>query len=495
MKRISISIAALFAMFSWSFAQNVDDALRYSQIFYSGTARFMSMGGAFTALGGDLSSLSQNPAGIGVFRSSELSVSPQLFHTNTSANFNGTSTDYLYNFNLSQAGVALNLISNSRESGLITLNAGYSFNRTNNLNSSVRVQGYNDYSSMADYWVGISDGTHYTELGGAEGIAYDAWIMDTITGSGGFAYETVYSNYGDDPPSIYGQNIRRIITNEGFTGEHAFSVGGNYSNKIFFGATLGISRLNYTGHYEHLESADYALSSGFTSFTYTDHYENTGTGFGLKIGTIIRPVEYFRIGLAFHSPVIYKINEYYYDNISSYFDNNDHYEYSNEPMRYSYALSTPFRAMAGVALQVKKLALISADYEFVDYGSARFSETGDNYDYSEKNLEIKNTLKSTGNLRLGGEVRISKLYLRTGFGYYGKAFKVGEDNEDLDYTTLSLGGGFREQNLYVDFGYTNYRNSRKYFLYPVGTGIEEAMANLSTGDNIFTVTFGFKFGY
>ena len=41
-------------------------------MFYGGTARFMSMGGAFTALGGDISTLSQNPAGIGVFRTSEM---------------------------------------------------------------------------------------------------------------------------------------------------------------------------------------------------------------------------------------------------------------------------------------------------------------------------------------------------------------------------------------------------------------------------------------
>ena len=74
-----------------------------------------------------------------------------------------------------------------------------------------------------------------------QGIAYDAWIMDTITGTGANTYGTVFSNYGDNASSDYGQNIRRLITNEGYTGEHAFSIGGNYSNKIFFGATLGIS--------------------------------------------------------------------------------------------------------------------------------------------------------------------------------------------------------------------------------------------------------------
>ena len=53
------------------FAQSAIDAYRFSQPDLRGTARFMGMGGAFGALGGDLSTLSQNPAGIGVYRSNE----------------------------------------------------------------------------------------------------------------------------------------------------------------------------------------------------------------------------------------------------------------------------------------------------------------------------------------------------------------------------------------------------------------------------------------
>jgi len=105
MKKLAFILTATLLTISGIFAQNVDDALRYSQLFYTGTARFMSMGGAFTALGGDMSTLSQNPAGLGVFRSSEISLSPQLLHNNTSANFHGISKDYLYNFNLGQAGI------------------------------------------------------------------------------------------------------------------------------------------------------------------------------------------------------------------------------------------------------------------------------------------------------------------------------------------------------------------------------------------------------
>ncbi len=493
MKKL-LNIILVMALFIPAMGQNTDDALRYSQIFYNGTARFMSMGGAFTALGADLSSLSQNPAGIGVYRSSEISVTPQLDYIKTSASYNGTiSTDYLDRFNLGQAGFVSSVYGGGSKSGLISFNFGYSFNKTNNLNQSIIIQGVNQESSMADYWADNSEGVFYKDLSGAEGIVYDAWVMDTITGSGGYSYGTVFSNYGDNPPSVYGQNLRRLISYDGFTGEHAISFGGNYSDKIYFGATFGISQLEYDNHFEHLESTDKLLASGFKDFNYVDHYEHNGVGFGFKLGMIAKPVEALRIGVAFHSPTWYTIDEYFWQSISSRFSGNESYDYSTDPLRYEFALATPYRILTGVALQVKKIAIISADYEYANYGNARFSQTGDGYNYTEKNNLIKSSLQSVSNFRLGGELRLNKLYLRSGYGYYGKPYKSTEDNAELDYRTISGGIGFREKNVSLDFGYTNYKYSQAYFLYPDGFGYDAAEANLSTVKNVFSLTLGFKF--
>lgn len=499
MKRAIIILVGIILAFGELNAQNVDDALRYSQSFYMGTARFMSMGGAFTALGGDMSSFSQNPAGIGVMRSSEITLSPQLLYNNTSANYNGLRKDYLYNFNIGQAGVVSNLISGSGTTGLLNLNFGYSFNKSNNFNTNARVEGVSAAGSLADYWANSSNGILFEKLDGSAGLAYDVWVIDTITGSGQTVYGTVFNFYGDNPVSDYGQKVRRFINNEGYSGEHAITIGGNYSNKIFFGATVGINRIKYTGHFEHLEEANYYLESEFKNFTYTEHFENSGTGVSFKIGTIIKPVEELRIGLAIHSPVYYRIEEYLYDNISSNFTDGYHYEAKNDPERYNYALTTPFRALAGLAYQFGKSALLSVDYEFVDYSTARFSQTGDNYNYSEKNRKIKDDLKPTGNIRIGGEVRKDKLYLRGGFGYYGKPFNQGEPrqvNRDMDHRSLSIGLGFREQNLNLDFGYTNLKTNQNYILFdPLVPTISPALASLTGNRNIFTFTLGFKFGY
>jgi hypothetical protein len=478
-------------------AQNVDDALRYSQIFYSGTARFNSMGGAFTALGGDVSTFSQNPAGIGILRSSELIITPQMYHFKSDANFNGSSSqDYLYNFNLGQAGLVINILKHDQEKGLITLNFGYSFNKTNNFNQVINIEGTSNNSSFLDYFVEKSNGYYKDELSDKVPdafLAWDTWLIDTLPDISTL-YGTVYSNYGDDPPSVYGQHMRHIITTDGFTGEHAISFGGNYSNKLFFGLTFGINQLNYESKFEHLESTDAELSSKFTDFNYMFYYRNTGVGYSLKFGTIFKPIETLRIGLAFHAPTIYYIDEEVNDNMTSYFsDRVEPYKSYNNTSVYNYSLTTPFRLETGVAIQVKKIALLSADYEFVDYGTAKFSETGDGYDYTGKNREINNTLQAVNNLRLGAEIRLENLYFRGGYGYYGKAFENDELNSDLDYNSYSVGIGFREQNIYGDLGYTYMSNSRKYIVYD--SSIETVISDMDLHRNIISVTFGYKFGF
>jgi hypothetical protein len=349
---------------------------------------------------------------------------------------------------------------------------------------------------MADYWAALGNqgvGTNYRDLEDAEQTAFNSYVLDTLSGSGGNKYGTVYSNYGKNA-SKYGQTVTRLISNEGSLGEHSFSIGGNYSNRLFFGATLGISKLNYTSHFSHTEVVDVALPSLFKEFTYTDHFEDKGTGYTIKLGAIFKPVEAVRIGLAFHSPTWYRIDRYMSKDMTSQFSDGSKWEASNTPSRFNYALATPFRVMAGVGVQVQKHALLSADYEYVDYSSAQFSETGDGFPYAEKNAAIKNSLKPSSNIRLGAEFRFNTLYLRGGYGLYGKSFAAGEDNANMNYNSISCGAGFREQNISVDFGFTNLKYSHKFLLYPVNAGVDLAQVNMNTARNIFTLTLGYKFG-
>jgi hypothetical protein len=165
MKRAVLTIIAAFTIIVSLSSQSVDEALRYSQVFYGGTARAISMGNAFTSLGADLSAISINPAGTGMFRSFEISFTPQLYYNSTSALFNNTKTsDFRYNFGFSQAGVVVTLISNNNSSGLIGLNFAYSYNGMNNYNENITIKGVSQNSSMANYWARSSEGTSFHNL-------------------------------------------------------------------------------------------------------------------------------------------------------------------------------------------------------------------------------------------------------------------------------------------------------------------------------------------
>lgn len=495
MKKAGLILILISAIFLKGYSQNVDDALRYSQIFYGGTARFMSMGGAFTALGGDLSGISLNPAGTGLFRSSEFSFSPQLYYNSTSSVYNKTSSsNFKYNLTIGQIGVVSNIISTGNETGLVSLNVAYSFNKTNNFNENSTIRGISDSSSMADYWARIANGKSKSEL--YNDLSYsDAWsayetlLIDTLAGENDY-YGTIFSYYGDSAYA-YGQTIKRVIENSGFTGEHSFSIGANYSNKYYFGATLGINTIKYTGHYLHNESALDVPIYDFESFTHINHFEAIGTGYSLKIGTIIKPLEFLRFGFSLHSPVVYRIKEYIDNSLTTNIYGLDPLKAADSPYRYTYTFTTPFRALAGVAVQIKKLALLSADYEFVDYRMSQFSRGLDGVDYDTENTDIKESFKSTSNIRMGAEFRLNNLYFRGGYSYYGKVMKPGMVNQNLDYNVVSFGIGMRQQNFYFDLAYSALSYNSDYYMYYDPPYLPAT--NMSSTKNTFGATIGFKF--
>jgi hypothetical protein len=496
MKKAGLIIILVSAILLRSYSQNVDDALRYSQRFYNGTARFMGMGGAFSALGGDLSSISLNPAGTGVFRSPELTITlPQMYYNKNSATWNGsTKSNFSDPWRMGQIGAVINLIPGNRESGLVSLNLAYSFNRTNNFSENITIQGISENSSITDSWISQANGYSKNQLSNAAWLAKETFLIDTLSGSV-TQYASILSYYGENANNSYGQTINRVITNDGYSGEHAISIGGNMSNIFYFGGTLGISKLSYTGLYQHEEIDNANNIFDFKNLVYSDRLEASGTGYSLKIGAIVKPVDFLRLSLALHSPVYYRISEYYFDNLTSTFDTfvdgKNKYDASNSPMRYKYTLTTPFRVIAGIAVQVKKFALLSADYEYVDYSMAQFSKASDSYNYSAENQSIKDILKSTSNLRLGAEFRISNVYLRGGLSYYGKAFNSLEPNKNLDYFGPSLGFGFRQQKFYFDMAFSMLSGTSSYYMYN-DPGYLTA-ATIKTSRTTVTATIGFKF--
>ena len=154
-----------------SFAQNEMDALRYSQLQYGGTARFSAMGGAFGSLGGDMSTLGINPAGIAVYRKSELSFTPVFYNHISKTNYYDNSvTDSKYNLNVGNIGWVGTF--EHGNSGFVSSNFGIAYNKTNNFHRRYTMEAENDESSLIDVYMNELEGVDPSTIGDNDEFIY-----------------------------------------------------------------------------------------------------------------------------------------------------------------------------------------------------------------------------------------------------------------------------------------------------------------------------------
>ncbi len=474
-----------------TFSQNETDALRYSQRFFGSTARSVSMGGAFASLGGDFFSLGYNPAGLGIYRTHEVTFSPSFNYNSVETEYMGTvRDDDLYSLGIGNFGVVASF-NRENESGWVGTNIGIGFNRHNNFNRNRIIQGVNENSSMADYFMYNANGIEPEHLGDLEWMAYETFVIDLQEGEGDL-YET---------PVMLGQTQREVKSAEGNAGEWTFAFAANYENMLYLGASFGVETVDYESRRRYHEVDDQNLSE-FDEFKLTQILNTSGTGMTFKAGAVLRPVDMLRIGGAVHLPTFYNLRDSWEDSMESWFDPaSEYYPSHSEAMIErkvkDYAINTPFRAIGGVSLMLfDKRGILSFDYEHVDYSSMRLRETDGGYDFYAENEEIRESFTSVGNLRAGAELRLGPFMLRGGYAYHPSPYASEEINRGADYTTYSGGFGFREGNFMIDFAFKTSTQSEYYFLYNLPADIwvpQMEPAKNNNNYNQFKATIGFKF--
>ena len=492
MKRFIIVIALAAGVLNVN-AQNEVDALRYSRLSVVGTARYSGLGGAFGALGADFSTLSVNPAGIALFRNSEFSVTPSIYMADTKSDFLGQqNTDGRSNFNLGNIGfVSVTNAGISQNSSLRKVMFGFGLNRTNNFNNRAIVQGFNDKSSLLTVYVDQANGNSSSQLSGqdfintyghAPSLAYETYLIDeTSVGS------HVYFN---DMPNG-GVIQRKNIETRGSMNEMVLSMGANLLDKFYIGATLGVPYVRYFEESTYSENDNTNSNPYFNNFKQTNTLSTTGSGINFKIGMIYKPVDFIRIGAAFHTPTYYaKMNDKYSSTMTSVFDSliAGEYSYSSSSPKgeYEYSLTTPLRAIGSIAFIFGKYGLVSADYEYVDYSGARLY--ADSYDFNIENDAIRNNYKGAGNLRLGTEWKYGQFSFRGGYGIEGDPYKSGINNSKG--SSYSFGIGLRERDYYLDLGYIHTSRSEDYYIYD--PAYIDASRNKMQGNSIM-LTYGVRF--
>lgn len=489
MKRIYYIIFSLFFTGSLS-AQTLDDALRFSKHDYSGTARSMSMGGAFGSLGGDFSSLSINPAGIAVYRSSEFTFTPSLELVETSNS--GESNDK-YSFTIGNIGYVASVVPRlAPEKGIQNFNFAIGYNRVANFNRDGFVMNIESPTSRLDYWRDMANGTHPDNLYVfEEQLAYDTYLLNH---DDEFNYSSPLYN-GDEMDQM------KYIDEKGYIGEYIISGGFNISHKFYLGASIGIQDVYYkstTTYIETLFGIDGNVinnQSALEEFAFREFQRTSGAGVNFKIGAIIRPVKNLRLGIALHTPTYYNLDERYETFMSSQFtpemndqpefpeDGNAYHEkFSDEIVRNNFDLESPFRAIFSGSYLFGKNALISVDYEMIDYSKSEF----DGNDYNNLNRSISQTYESTHNLRIGGEFRLNPNFsLRGGYARIGDPYKGVIDES---YQTYSGGLGFKQNNFFFDLGYQFKDYDEDYLFYPGSD-----LVTLNNKNHQVRMTFGFRF--
>ena len=390
-----------------AYGQSAVDAYRFSQPDLKGTARFMSMGGAFGALGGDLSTLSQNPAGIGVYRSNELGVTFDLDLQNSTSESMGVKTsDNQTKFLLNNLGgvATLKLQSNA----LPNLNIGFTYNKGASFNRRYKGSIPRLNMSLTNYIAGMANNAGLTVADVQTVEGFDPYNPN----DGGIAapwltilgYDALLINPNGDPddPDWTGQwgNAATIdgvnhpatsgsgyfnVEEKGSVDEYNIAIGGNIANKVFWGMNFDIINFDYRlqslwsedlrdAWVENIATGD--IEQTTSNWNLQNLYRANGSGFNYQIGVIVKPIQELRIGFAAHTPTWYKLTETFSAEMNAnYFGrrfgtmtNNDVPGYNDVNFR------TPWKLIASVAGVIGSNLIVSFDYEWQSYKNMKFSE-------------------------------------------------------------------------------------------------------------------------
>lgn len=468
-------------------AQTAADALRYSRIYYGGTARFNGLAGAFTAVGADFSTLATNPAGLGLYKGSEMTFTFAPIVGNSTSTYNGTTfSDNKVNFGIGNFGVLFSIPTyNKNKPGVLrSFNFGIGLNRQNDFNNRVAISGVNTKNSMMQSYANTLNST----------TIMPNEVMNQYPFDIGLAYKTNLVFYDSATDRFYcdaaygGVLQSKFIETHGSMNEFDISFGANLADKVFIGITFGIPTINYYEHSLYQESRTSDTVPNFKSLNYYYDLHTRGTGFNFKAGLIYKPIDWFRVGVAVHTPTWYpSLRDDWSSSMTSSFTNTSWNATEYSPLgTYDYRLTTPFRAMGGLAFIVGQYGLVSADYEYVNYGQARFNSAYDSY--TNVNNAISKNYQSWGNLRFGTEWRIDMFRVRGGFAYFSDPYTTGTN--DATRYQASGGLGFRSKYFFADVTYVWSGMQQDYYLYDP-TMVNPARVTYHTNSVLTTVGFRF----
>ena len=431
----------------------------------NGTARYVGMGGATDALGGEISSISSNPAGLGLFRHNKVEGTVGMVTQQDAADYSeGDKTKLSFD----QVG----LVYSTRTGEYSYLNMGFNYHKSRNFNYILSADGQLNHASQNK----LSYMKHYN------GLLYNSNFDGTVN----FDADYVTCNQLDD---IYARNLMYAYdgndayfydatsfdfdrAHKGYIGAYDFNISGNINDRVYLGMTVGLEDVHYRHVSDYTEQMERPNNINLDWLNVYDERKITGTGYNLKFGAIFRPVEYapFLIGASVATPTWYRLTTTNYTEVTD----GGNTAYASEA--YDYKVYTPWKFGLNLGYTDGKMLAIGAGFEYADYSNtdSRVNDGGsyDFYDYYESsssdenmNKHTERTLKGVNTFKVGAEVKpIPELALRAGYNYVSAMYK---ENGFKDVTINSPGSYYASAT-----DYTNWKDTNRFTL-GIGWRIEK----------------------
>jgi hypothetical protein len=480
-------------------AQYASDAFRFSEINQTGSARFQALGGNHTALGGDASSISGNPAGLGFYTRSELSLSPSVTNFSTKTNYIGQNTsDSKANFNIAQASLVITSQPSFQRKWKRS-SLGISYSRQQSFQNRFSYAGQNNRSAYVDKVVDNVNNNKtpvltlendydkdrveaYTE----EAAYYQLFLINPTNSS-----VTPYDRFDVNSPS---QQLG-TFDSKGAQTQWNITYAGNYDDKLYLGGSLGFTRVRYD--YSYTFTDNFVDPTIFRNTTKTEDLSVRGNGINATFGIIYKVSPIMQFGGSLTSPTFMAMKETFGQGVQADYINGSLLDdKGNEagpeqsfipvvPNDFEYSITSPFRGSLGATFFLSNKGFITGSLEYVGYGAMGvrtkfYTSSADNNAFKKDyKAEIKDTYKSGVNARLGGEYRAGMVRGRLGVAYLSDPYKINSDGINRDKLLLSIGAGVRNDRFFADISGTYNAFKSVYTPYFLNNPADYASAKIN----------------
>ena len=440
----------------------------------NGTARYVGMGGAMEALGADISTISSNPAGIGLFRRSAVSASFGLKMQGGNQSFDGQSKTTA---SFDQIGFVISTQTrrNSFLNFSFNFHKGKNFNQILSASNRIISGSSQDLSYQKKVRDNVSNGGFNLALDkNKEYIGYENPESDRTAQT--FS-QTDYLNCNVFIPTEVDKEIEfkhRDASDytfgrktSGYIGNYDFNVSGNIHDIVYLGIDFGIKDVRYKDYSIYDEALinkdkDYAPDG---NATYSDERQIRGTGFDVALGVIVRPIESspFRFGVSVKTPTWYNLTT---ENYTTVKNTSSIGLWDNGKIReaYDFKLFTPWKFGVSLGHTVGNYLALGASFDYEDYGAAdtRINDgvIVDGRGAFETNsrdrvmkAHTERTLKGVSTFKVGAEIKAApEVAIRVGYNYVSPAYN---SNAQKDMTLESPGTYYASATDFTNWKATN----------------------------------------